>query len=107
MPDEIVETNCYRVLKPCSNCPFVDNGKAMHLDEGRVDGLKEMLLEDSGNSFNCHKSVYNLDKNMNPYDGGTQPLKMCAGAYNFLKKMGKPNDIMQIAERLGVEDEKD
>jgi len=102
--EELVETNVYRVLKPCSNCPFTDNGEAMHLRDGRVDEIKAMLLEDKGNSFNCHKTVYNLEKDMSPYDGGKHPLKMCAGAYNFLKKEDKPNDIMQIAERLGIED---
>lgn len=30
-----------------------------------------------------------------------QDLKMCYGAYIFLKKHNKPNQIMQVAKRLG------
>lgn len=99
---EVVESNVYRVTQMCSNCPFKDNGKSIQLNEGRVEEIKEMLLEGTHKSFNCHKTVYNLDVNMEPYQG-TQELKMCAGAYEFLKKQGKPNAQMQIAKRLGIE----
>jgi len=96
---ELVKSNIYRVLEQCPNCPFNDNGKAIHLEEGGVDKIKEMLLE--GGSFNCHKTVYDLDTNMGLTE--SQSPKMCAGAYAFLKREGKPNQIMQVAERLGVE----
>ena len=90
----------YRVTKPCNNCPFLDNGKAIMLADGRVDSIKEELLQ--GGSFNCHKTVYNLDDNMNETE--EQELKMCAGAYQFLKKENKPNQQMQIAQRFGIKE---
>jgi len=99
---ELVESNEYRVLKMCSNCPFRDNGKAMHLKEGRVDQLKEMLRSDSMNSFNCHKTVYDLDTDMNT-SGSNQALKMCAGAYEYLKSINQPNIQMSLAEAWGIE----
>lgn len=102
---DIVETNEYRVLKMCSNCPFRDNGEAVHLDDGRVDDIKKMLLENDHNSFTCHKTAYNLDKDMNPVEGFVQPKKMCAGAYEYLKKMGRPNIMMRIAMASGIENE--
>lgn len=97
-----VETNVYRVLKMCPNCPFKDNGKAMHLNDGAVEEIKKDLLENDG-SFNCHKTVYNLDMEMNSC-GCKQELKMCAGAYEFLKKEDKPNQQMRLAKVFGVED---
>ena len=90
----------YRCTTYCSSCPFVDNGKIMHLADGRVDDIKEGL--DEGGSFNCHKTVYNLDENME--ETAEQPLKMCYGAYKYLKEQGKQNQVMQVAERLLGED---
>jgi len=37
--------------------------KAIKLADGRLDEIIEELLKDG--SFNCHKTVYNLDENMN------------------------------------------
>ncbi len=96
---KLVKTNEWRVTKMCGNCPFKDDGKAIHLRAGRVDDIKKQL--ESGESFSCHKTVYNLDVDMNPTE--EQPLKMCAGAYEYLKKINKPNQIMQVAERFGYE----
>ena len=90
----------YRVTKPCSNCPFLDNNKAIMLADGRLDEIKADLLK--GGSFNCHKTVYDLDENMEHTK--KQELKMCAGAYQFLKKENKPNQQMQIAQRLGIKE---
>lgn len=99
----LVETNEYRVLKSCSNCPFLDNGKSIHLREGRVDQIKKDLLEDDWSSFNCHKTVYDLNKDMQ--SGNTQEPKMCAGAYNYLKSKGRPNMQMRFALLTGKETE--
>ncbi len=35
----------YRCTNYCNNCPFKDDGKAMHLDVGRVDQIKATLLK--------------------------------------------------------------
>jgi len=90
----------YRCSDYCNNCPFKDNGAAMELRDGRVDDIKKMLLR--GGSFNCHKTVYNLDENMQ--ETSPQDLKMCYGAYKYLKDNNKPNQVMQIAKRLGIEE---
>jgi len=96
-----LQTNIYRVTnkKGCDNCPFRDNGKAMLLRDGRVDGIKAMLLESDQNSFNCHKTVYSDDPNQKPM--------MCAGAYEFLKEHGKPNIQMRLAFSMGIEEFED
>lgn len=93
----------YRCLKYCGNCPFKDNGKAISLAEGRVDSIKEDLLNSNMNSFNCHKTVYNLDEQMQPTE--EQELKMCYGAFRFLLENNSFNQQMQIALRLGIDEE--
>ena len=95
-----MKTNIYRCITPCNNCPFLDEGKAIHLDDGRMDDIRKGL--DEGGSFNCHKTAYSLDDNMQPL-GENIALKMCHGAYEYLKAKGKPNQVMQVAERLGIE----
>lgn len=102
---ELVETNEYRVLKMCGNCPFRDNGKAVHLEDGRVEDIKKTLLENDMNSFTCHKTSYNLDINMNPVTDIVQSPKMCAGAYEYLKKIGRPNIMMRLASMKGIDND--
>lgn len=100
---EVVKTNMYRVLEPCNNCPFIDDGKKIHLNKGRVDSIKEDLLKHPDNSFTCHKTVYNLDIDMNEITDYKQERKMCAGAFLYLKSIKKPNTMMILAQRIGLE----
>ena len=86
-----MEENIYRIVNECDNCPFVDNGKSIYLDEGRVDAIKAKLLTSDKESFNCHET---LDR--------AHP-KMCAGAYKFLKKNGKPSLQMKLAKVMEIE----
>ena len=60
-----------------------------------------MLLNKKDSSFNCHKTVYNLDNEMNQTEN--QDLKMCFGAYEFLKKNKKTNLQMRLALILNID----
>lgn len=93
----------YRCLKYCGNCPFKDDGKAINLQKGRVEDIKKYLLESTDHSFNCHKTVYDLDENMEPTD--KQDLKMCYGAYKYLLENNMLNRQMQIASRMNLDEE--
>ena len=97
MGKNTVKTNEWRVIKPCSNCPLMDDGKAIHFNPGRVDEIKEHLR--NGGNFVCHKTSYDLDINMEP--GEIQQPKMCAGAYLYLKSINKPNQLMRIVKAYG------
>ncbi len=101
--DEVVKTNIYRCTEYCPNCPFLDDGKEVNLRVGRVDDIKEMLLEDDNNSFTCHKTAYDLNNNMEHTD--EQSPKMCKGAYEYLKKEGRPNIMMRLAMATGIDKE--
>lgn len=92
----MLEYNIYRITKMCEDCPFrTKDGSNMRLNEGMLDSIKKDLLD--GETFTCHKTIYQ--------DTDKIGMKMCAGAYEFLKRKNKPNQIMQIAERLGYETE--
>lgn len=75
----------------------------MRLHRDRVDEIKQMLLEDDRSSFNCHKTVYDLDSDMNGTE--EQDLKMCAGAFEFLQQSGRSNLQMRFAYMLGIDKE--
>lgn len=84
----------YRKTNYCNDCPFLtSNGENIHLDAGRLDKIKADLL--SGENFVCHKTIFGDDKDR----------RMCYGAYKFLRDKDKPNQIMQLADRIGVEDD--
>jgi len=91
-----METNIYRCTEPCDNCPFI-NRDALHISEERLDEIKADL--DAGGNFICHKTAY--PDVFNEEDIGR---RMCYGAWKYLKDAGKPNQIMQIAERLGTDE---
>ena len=97
----MVKTNQYRVLKMCPNCPFRTDGKQIELQPGRLDEIKRKLREDDSSSFTCHKTAHNLDLNMKPTEH--QDPKMCAGAYEYLIEIQRPNVMMRMAHAFGIE----
>lgn len=99
--DTIVKTNIYRCLEHCLNCPFLDNGLAMSLKSDRLDSIKSKLRESDAESFLCHKTIYNLNNEMK--NSEQQDLKMCKGAYDYLKRIEKPNIAMRLALSLKID----
>lgn len=89
----MIKINKWRLTDYCDDCPFKDRD-ALHVSEDRLNEIKRGV--EAGGSFNCHKTVYPEVFNEEPVG-----LRMCYGAYKHLKRLGKPNQIMQIAERLG------
>lgn len=83
----------FDLTRPCVNCPFrKGQGElfAMHPDR-----LAEII---SAVAFQCHKTV-----DYNAYDepsAGDRP-QQCAGLMAVLHRSGRPNQIMQVAERFG------
>ncbi|MEX3625468.1 hypothetical protein [Viridibacillus arvi] len=89
----------FELKRPCKDCPFVKGSSTNRsLEEGRIDRIIDSLHED--HIFSCHKTIdYGT---LEEFEDRLQPQnKFCAGALNYLKKEGKPNQPMQIAERLG------
>lgn len=78
---------------PCKDCPFVKGSSTnITLAEGRIEGIIQDLRNDM--SFICHKTL-----------GKPQPEQQhCGGAMIFLEKENRPNQMMRIAERVGIYD---
>lgn len=73
----------FDLQKPCQNCPFrKGQGSRYKLSKKRLDEIFE------ASAFQCHKT---LDK---------KP-QQCACLMKLLAKGKRPNQIMQVAERLG------
>lgn len=81
--------------KPCSNCPFINDGNDIPLMKGRREGIIMGLINRETPSFPCHKTTTSND------DGdGYDPVNVgqCAGAIAVVKKLGESVLIVNIAE---------
>lgn len=98
----------YDMKKPCPNCPFrSDRVFPLHPERARsiLDGIM------SGLTFSCHKTIdYDaLEENgeedvCDVHHTPSEGEQHCAGALILLEKMKRPNQMMRIAERLGMYD---
>jgi hypothetical protein len=83
---------------PCKDCPFRTDVPRF-LAPGRYRELAQALV-DRGEPFTCHKTVdYSGDEPSFPDNALS-----CAGAMIWLQHQDKPNQLMQVMERLGVFD---
>lgn len=90
----------FRVKKPCANCPFRDDGNAIALSEGRLQGIVDDLLADDWATFQCHKTVHTAKGGSFDDDGNYHPSgseAMCAGAMAYLHKVGRYSVQMRLA----------
>lgn len=85
------------VPQPCKDCPFRKDVPGF-LTQSRAEEIAHGIGF-LGESFTCHKS--------NSFDDETGEVvvtersRHCAGAALILEKEEKPNQVMQVAERLG------
>lgn len=86
----------FDLKRPCVNCPFrKGQGSLFELHPGRLREIR------GATAFQCHKTV--------DYDApragraGDRP-QQCAGLMAVLHREDEPNQIMQVAERLGALD---
>ena len=86
----------FALKRPCNNCPFSKwNALKYQLGETRVRGII------AGSAFPCHKTVdYDLSEDADETVFKTCGPQQCAGLMSTLQKAGKPNQIMQVAQRL-------
>jgi Family of unknown function (DUF6283) len=89
----------FDMRRPCNNCPFRSDIK-FPLELERVEEIVHSITGED-KTFTCHKTTKFDD------DGDNIPRKddqHCAGALIMLERMENPNQMMRIAERLGVYD---
>jgi len=85
----------YDLKQPCANCPFRTDIPPF-LTPGRAKDILDTLTRQQG-TFTCHKTAHSLVGK-----GGQE--QHCAGAMILLEKIGRPNQMMRIAERLRMYD---
>lgn len=97
--------SAFDMTKPCANCPFRTDIPS-YLRAARISNLEGSLVH-HGASFTCHKTTVadeeeDEDGSSSMRDGPN--AQHCAGALILLEKIGEPNQMMRIAERLGEYD---
>lgn len=90
----------FDLVRPCADCPFRSD-KKFHLARGRArEILRGITREDK--TFSCHKTNARDDEDGDLVE--TADSQHCAGALIMLERMERPNQMMRIAERLGLYD---
>lgn len=90
----------YDLKRPCAHCPFRTDCPSGWLGFDRAQEIAESII-DRQQSFPCHETTSHDD------DGervDTEGEQHCAGAMILLEKLKRPNQMMRIAERLGMYD---
>lgn len=83
----------FDLKSPCVDCPFVKGGSAnLTLRPGRLEEIVRDIRKDM--SFTCHKTL----------GKASSEQQHCGGALIFLEKENLPNQMMRIAERIGLYD---
>lgn len=92
----------FTMTKPCANCPFRTD-RPFHLDPERTRDILHAITVGQ-QTFACHKTVdYSHDDDEG--DGRHhKKTQHCAGALILLEHIDRPNQMMRIAERLGLYD---
>lgn len=93
----------FKRTTPCANCPFRSDIRPFIYPERARE-----ILEGEG-TFPCHKTVdYSVDADDGDGLGGAgrvhEKSQQCAGVLIVREHIGRPNQIMRIAERLGMYD---
>jgi hypothetical protein len=85
----------FKLTRPCNNCPFRKGvGPRFRLPRLRLQAIRRAV------AFQCHKTVDYAHFNNPEKRSGNHP-QQCAGLLAVLHREGEPNQIMQVAMRLG------
>jgi len=93
----------YTLTTPCKKCPF-RNDIDPYIRPGRVLELEQALA--GGGTFTCHKTTVESEEDE---DGWTEMIdgpnaRFCAGAMILVERDYGGNQMLRIAERLGMYD---
>jgi hypothetical protein len=86
----------FDLMRPCVTCPF-RKGLGSHFQLRRLEDIRRDV------AFQCHKTVDYEAWNDEVKRQGDRP-QQCAGLMALLHRMNEPNQIMRVAERIGVLD---
>ena len=95
--------NQFSLKKPCANCPFRNDGRAIELQPGRREDILHEILSQRSATFPCHKTAHRPDGRNFDEDGNYAPtdVSVCPGAAAVARKFGRDLQIVQLGYRLG------
>lgn len=100
----------FGLKKPCADCPFRKDSLKGWLGEERAQDIADAVTEND-QTFACHKTVHHHDEEVEEeevdeaeWNEEQANRQHCAGAIAMVEAEGKPNAMLQIAERLGLRD---
>ncbi len=89
----------YNLKRPCDDCPFLKEG-GIRLTVGAIQEIGGAMLNPSGSTFACHKTVeWDAD---GAEEINKHKQQHCAGALIFAEKNGNATQPMRWMERIGV-----
>lgn len=94
----------FELRTPCKDCPFRTD-VTPYLTRARVREITDAITEGQA-TFSCHK----LNDLVEDEETGEEDVvegeraQHCAGAMIMLERLGRPNQMMRIAERVGLYD---
>lgn len=91
----------YDLRRPCPKCPFRTDVPG-YLRCGRAAEIARSLAE--GAAFACHETTASMEDDEMETCVATADSQFCAGALLVLEHQEQPNQLMRIAERLGLYD---
>lgn len=94
----------FSLKEPCAECPFRKSQN--FLNGQRAREIAEAVAVEN-KTFTCHKHLHGEHDCDPEGDEAYHPSttdQMCAGAMILVEKLGTPNQMLQIAERLGLRD---
>jgi hypothetical protein len=91
----------FNLTRPCAECPFRTDVRP-YLNRVRVRELEQSIVG-AQQSFPCHKTTVASDDDDCEMTT-TSESEHCAGAMILLEGLNQPNQMMRIAERLGMYD---
>lgn len=90
----------YGLSKPCKDCPFRTDVPG-YLRRDRAQEIAREIAR--GSTFPCHKTTV-PDPEDESARMATQTSQMCAGAIIVMEHEDAPNQMLRIAERIGLYD---
>ncbi|EGT5675343.1 hypothetical protein AGJ34_20450 [Cronobacter dublinensis subsp. dublinensis] len=99
----------FAMRQPCKNCPFLKE-HGIELVEGRLDNIKQDLLNDDQRPFFCHKTTYETGGHTDVETGNYKPSgqeSYCMGAMAFLYARHRVNVPMRLGLAMGLLDQED
>ena len=90
----------YALRRPCENCPFRTDIPG-YLRPERAREIAESIA--CGAEFPCHKTTV-PDPDDDSLNVGAEHSQMCAGAMILMEHEQAPNQMLRVAERIGLYD---